>query len=89
MAFLGIKHEFKLEVKGFSWAVKTDARTVWPITLEEAKEPQGDFSLTKKAWNIAYLGITATGILFATFGRDFMGILTHEKFSDASSLVVF
>lgn len=70
-------------------AIKAGARTVWPITLSEAREAAATFSLTKKAWDLAYMGITAGGVLFATFGREIIGILTNGKFIDAHLFVVF
>lgn len=65
--------------------VKAAARTVWPETLSEAREEISPvFPKTRAVWDALYLGITACGIVFATFGRDIIALLTHGKFSDAS-----
>lgn len=68
--------------------VKAAARTVWPITLSEARELKDNFYITRKTWVIVYIGITIIGLFFALFGRDIIGILTHNKFVDAQILVV-
>lgn len=69
-------------------ALKAGSRTVWPVTLAEARDEQSMFPMTKYAWNMAYLGLTALGILFAAFGKEIIGVLTHGKFVDAAFFVV-
>lgn len=58
-------------------------RTVWPITLSEARTKDGGFPVTEKSWKIAYLGLTIIGVFFALLGKEFIGLLTHGKFSSA------
>lgn len=64
-------------------ALKAATRTVWPITLMEAREEQIFFPKTKQTWDVVYVGVTFLGLLFATFGRDIIALLTHGKFADA------
>ena len=70
--------------RGFaSVPVKAVARSIWPITLRDARDPNSDFAETKQAWDIAYLFLTASGIFFATLGDWLIGTLTHGKFTAA------
>jgi O-antigen/teichoic acid export membrane protein len=63
--------------------VKAIARSVWPCTLVESKEPSRRFMDTKHAWDVAYVGVTFMGLLFATVGKPLIAWWTHDKFSDA------
>ncbi|GEM_PF-5541147 len=64
------------------------ARTIFPLSLSEAREAESRFEKTRQAWNVGYLGVTVLGIFFATFGRDVISLLTHGKFSEAYVFVV-
>lgn len=66
---------------------KAAARSIWPTTLSEAHESESNFYKTRKTWNLIYIGITISGLLFALFGKDIIGLLTHNKFIDAYSFV--
>jgi O-antigen/teichoic acid export membrane protein len=57
---------------------------VAPVTLDETKEKQQRFARTGRTSNVVYLGITALGVAMALFGRIIIGLLTHDKFSDAA-----
>ncbi len=70
--------------RGFaSMPVKAVARSIWPVTLDDATDPASDFERTKEAWDLAYLGLVCSGIFFATFGDRLIGGLTHGKFTAA------
>lgn len=62
---------------------KALSRSVWPITLEEAKQPALDFPQTHRYWRFTYLCLGIVGISFAALGDLFIGILTHGKFIGA------
>ena len=69
--------------------IKAMARTVWPITLTESREKKADFPQTRQTWDIAYIGITIVGLLFASVGKDIISLLTHDKFTEANVLAAF
>jgi O-antigen/teichoic acid export membrane protein len=64
-------------------ATKALSRSVWPITLEEAKQPSLDFRQTNRYWRFTYLCLGIIGISFAALGDLFIGLLTHGKFMGA------
>jgi O-antigen/teichoic acid export membrane protein len=65
------------------------SKSVWPVTLREAGDPNSHFSRTKEAWDIAYIGLTGAGIFLATLGDVVIGILTHGKFTPAYVFATF
>jgi O-antigen/teichoic acid export membrane protein len=65
------------------------AKSVWPVTLREAADPNSRFSRTKEAWDIAYIGLTGAGIFLATMGDLVIGVLTHGKFTEAYRFATF
>lgn len=67
--------------------VKAAARSIWPVTLSEARKENGDFYYTKKVWTVVNVGVIAVGLLFATLGKEIIALLTHDKFTQAYSLV--
>ena len=67
-----------------SVAVKAGARSVWGDTLEEARQGSATFDRTRKIWALLYLFMTLFGLTLATIGREFIGLLTHGKFTDAA-----
>ncbi|MEX2642219.1 MAG: lipopolysaccharide biosynthesis protein [Acetobacterales bacterium] len=64
--------------------IKPVVRAAWPISLGEARDADSVFGRTARVWRIGYLMLTGAGLLFATFGRDIVGLLTHGKFVDAA-----
>ena len=67
--------------------VKGIARSVWPVSLEEARTPQNRFDLTNRAWRAAALAITAGGLIASFLARDIIALLTHDKFTAAAPFV--
>ena len=55
-----------------------------PVSLDEAKETNRHFARTGRITDVLFLGITAFGVALALFGRMIIGMLTHDKFSDAA-----
>lgn len=66
--------------------VKAIGRTVWSTTLNEAKQTELKFAQTRIAWDMAFLLITAVGLIFAIFGPELIGLLTYGKFAAAAPL---
>lgn len=58
-------------------------RAVLPTALAESRDLSSPFTMTRKAWNSAYLLITVAGVTFATMGKHVIGLLTHGKFTQA------
>ena len=65
------------------------AKSVWPVSLREAGDPNSSFARTKETWDIAYIGLTVAGIFLATLGDVVIGILTHGKFTPAYAYATF
>jgi O-antigen/teichoic acid export membrane protein len=59
------------------------AYSVWPISLQEAREESGKFPRTIQAWRMTGAAIAIIGIVFATLGEYLIGFLTHGKFASA------
>jgi len=63
--------------------VKSAGRSIWPITLNEAREENPMFPHTRRLWGVWQMLITAVAVCFAAIGDVFISILTHGKFIDA------
>jgi O-antigen/teichoic acid export membrane protein len=57
---------------------------VAPVSLDETKEDKQRFDRTGRTSNFVFLGVTIFGVALAMFGRLIIGMLTHDKFSDAA-----
>jgi O-antigen/teichoic acid export membrane protein len=57
---------------------------VIPVLLDEAKEREPRFTRTARASNVLFLGVSIFGVAVALFGREVIGLLTHDKFNDAT-----
>lgn len=66
-------------------ATKALSRSVWPTTLEEARQAEQAFPQTKRYWRFTYLCLSLVGLGFATLGDVFIGLLTHGKFVGAGA----
>lgn len=64
-------------------ATKALARTVWSVTLDEARVLGSEFPRTNLYWRLTYLALTLVGLGFASLGDEFIGLLTHGKFVGA------
>jgi O-antigen/teichoic acid export membrane protein len=70
-------------------ATKALARSVFPATLEEARQSEQTFLQTNRYWRFAYLFLSLAGLSFATLGDVFIGLLTHGKFVGAGAFAAF
>jgi O-antigen/teichoic acid export membrane protein len=57
---------------------------VAPVSLDETKEDKQRFDRTGRTSNFLFMGVTTFGVALALFGRMIIGMLTHDKFSDAA-----
>jgi O-antigen/teichoic acid export membrane protein len=57
---------------------------VIPVLLDEAKEREPRFARTARSSNVLFLGVTVFGVAAALFGREVIGLLTHDKFNAAT-----
>lgn len=58
-------------------------RGVWPVTLDEAKDPTSSFAATARTWRTVYVGLTAASLVATAFGDQMISVLTHDKFTPA------
>jgi O-antigen/teichoic acid export membrane protein len=68
-------------------AVKALARTIWPRSLEEAREPNSDFLCTRAAWTPIFVGLGVLSVLSTLVGKEGISIITHGKFENAACYV--
>ena len=66
-------------------ATKALSRSVWPTTLDEARQADFLFPLTNSYWRFTYLSLSLIGLGFAALGDAFIGLLTHGKFVGAGA----
>lgn len=64
-------------------AVKSVAKSSWPVTLDEARDTSSDFPVTRVTWQAMHLAITLGGVAFATLGDYAIAFLTNGKFTSA------
>ena len=69
-----------------SLPVKALARSIWPVTLREARDRSSRLGHTRLGWDLAYIGLTFSGVLFATLGDRLIAFITNGKFTDAFTL---
>jgi O-antigen/teichoic acid export membrane protein len=67
--------------------LKALARSIWPISLREARVDRYGFDLTNRAWRAAAIAVASVGILAAFLAGDVIALLTHDKFTNASPYV--
>lgn len=64
-------------------ATTSVTRGVWPVTIDEAKDREGSFPATVRAWRAVHVWLTAAGIAATALGDRFISLLTHDKFTPA------
>lgn len=65
------------------------ANVLWPIALQDAKDPSSQFMRIRLAWNFVYLCLTLIGLVFVFFGEFIVALLTNGKFDQAAAWVPF
>lgn len=65
------------------------ANVLWPIALQDAKDPSSQFMRVRLAWNFVYLCLTLAGLVFVFFGEAIVALLTNGKFDEAAAWVPF
>lgn len=66
-------------------AVKALSRSIWPVTLEEAREEGLHFAKTERYWALAHACLALVGLIFAVVGDELIGLLSHGKFVGAGA----
>lgn len=64
------------------------SRGVLPTALEEAQQVPPRFTLTLRLWALVQAFALSAALGFALLGRDVIGLLTHNKFSDSAPYAV-
>lgn len=67
-------------------AMNALSRGVLPTALQEAREDAPKFPYTVQIWALVQAFIVSVALGFALVGREVIGLLTHDKFLDASPL---
>lgn len=88
-AMLGIYYHAQQYTQIVQMGVKAVLRTIWPRTLEEARQGSNTFDSTMGAWLPVYAAILSVGVFFLTFGEFLIGLLTNDKFNDSADLVAY
>jgi O-antigen/teichoic acid export membrane protein len=87
LAALGLYNHSEAYRQVMMAGLKAVSNSVLPETLAEARQPETRFPTTGRIWRAMHLAITGAGVLFALVGADMLRILTHDKFTPASTLV--
>ncbi len=71
-------------------ALKAFLRSLWPLTLQEAREVPRLFRNTRRALLLIHFGLTAGGILSLFLGEICINFITHHRFgASANYLTAF
>jgi O-antigen/teichoic acid export membrane protein len=70
-----------------SVGIKALARTIWPVSLDEARIKSPHFPQTRAAWEPLFFILTIGGLLSGAIGKEAISILTHGKFTEAAAYV--
>lgn len=62
---------------------KAGSRSVWPMTLTEARTPASEFSATHRTWLPIHLVIANASVGMLLIGGEVIGWLTHGRFVGA------
>ncbi len=67
--------------------LKSVARGLWPVSLDEARDPTSNFVSTERAWTGLHVVLTAVGIGAAAIGDHVISAITNGRFTDSYLLV--
>lgn len=68
--------------------VKAMNRAVWPENLEEARREESDFALTGRVTRVLFVVELSAALFFLSVGEPLIGLLTNQRFNEASEIVV-
>ena len=84
---IGILNHARL-YHGLSMALSNAVgHNLWPKSLEEARNPQCNFEITRSAWTPVQIAITCAGIIFAFVGKEIVDIISNGKFAEAADYI--
>lgn len=67
-------------------ALNALSRGVLPTALQEAQEDAPNFPYTVRIWALVQAFIVSVALGFALVGKEVIGLLTHDKFSNAAPM---
>ena len=68
--------------------MKAIENSAFPMSLREASSADLSFKQTQRIWSLAYLNLIFMLIFFIVFGKHFIDVWTHGKFTDAYNFAV-
>jgi O-antigen/teichoic acid export membrane protein len=60
---------------------------IWSKSLEEARNTNSSFEMTRCAWSPVQIIITCIGIIFAFFGEEIVDTISNGKFTSAAAYI--
>jgi O-antigen/teichoic acid export membrane protein len=60
---------------------------LWATSLQEARNSNSTFEITRSAWSPVQIIITAIGIIFAFFGGEIVDTISNGKFTAAAAYI--
>jgi len=60
---------------------------LWTKSLEEARNPQSSFEITRRAWTPFQIIVTCAGIIFAFAGKEIVDLISNGKFTAAAGYI--
>ncbi len=67
--------------------LKSVARGVWPVSLDEARDGDSRFEATEHAWTGLHVVLTVAGIAAAAVGDSVISAITNDRFTESYLLV--
>ena len=60
---------------------------LWVTSLEEARNPNSSFEITRSVWSPVQIILTCIGIIFAFFGGEIVDTISNGKFTAAAAYI--
>ena len=86
---LGLYSHSQVYGRVMNQGVKTLGNSIWPTTLEEARDKVTTFPQTCRVWKMGHLLLLAGALVFVSFSDLIVSGLTHGKFAPAATLAAF
>ena len=67
--------------------IKAITRSIWPVSLSEAKNKSDTFPITRSVWGMIFFAIALSGLVSSALGKEFIKVFTHNKFTDTAPYV--
>lgn len=69
-------------------AVNPISRSLYPVSLEEARTFGGDFPVTQRVWGVAQLAVIGVALTLTLVGQEFIDLISNGKFTAAWGMAV-